>query len=69
MVMNTTGTGSYKQKYVDHSEGQREGNRRNVADIITQGLVMSHGYDIDKAFSTYEDIHARLVAKDAKAHG
>lgn len=51
--------------HVDSREdGMREGNRRNVAATITQGLIMAHGYKIADALKAYDEVHAHLVSKD-----
>lgn len=56
------------QEYWDkRDEGQREGNRRNVAAVITQGLTISNGLSEQDAVDTYFRIHDRLVSEDLKA--
>lgn len=60
--------GNGDKKYVDkNAEGQREGNRRNVAAIITQGVIMANGGDVKKAIAVFDEIHAHLVKKDMEA--
>lgn len=62
----TTSTGiAAKVSYDDRNEGAREGNRRNVAAMIVQGLVMANGWNIEKALKAYDEIHAHLVKKDS----
>lgn len=56
---------SFKPKYVDNSEGQREGNRRNVAAVLTAALVSAHGLTVQEAIVRYNDIHDKLVEQDA----
>lgn len=56
-----------KPAFVDkHADGQREGNRRNVAAILTQGVIMANGGDAKKAIAVFDEIHAHLVQKDAQ---
>ena len=54
----------YKAVAVDREEGQREGNRRNVAAVITQGLVMAAGLNKEDAYEAYKYLHNRLVEDD-----
>lgn len=53
-------------KYTDsREEGQREGNRRNVAATITNGLTLANSLTEDAAFETYQRIHQKLVDLDS----
>lgn len=56
-----------KPQYVDkNAEGQREGNRRNVAAILTQGVIMANGGKAKEALSIFWEIRDAIAAKDAE---
>lgn len=62
-VSSTAGAAS-TYRTVDREEGQREGNRRNVAATITNGLTLANSLTEEAAFETYQRIHQKLVDLD-----
>lgn len=65
-AVTTSNGGSHNTTYFDkNADGQREGNRRNVAATLTAAVIMANGGDAKKAIAVFEDIHSYLVQKDA----
>ncbi len=60
----TKNTVSYEDAQAKREDGQREGNRRNVAAALASALIQTHGLKEADGLAVYFRVHDALVEKD-----